>query len=119
MRDLPPPSSTDSRSTKHVVILSHAHAAIILRAAAARYPAECCGLLEGAVASDGWQVRAVHETANLADDPRRRFLIDPQRQIELLRWLRGSAQTLIGCFHSHPNGPAEPSATDRAQAIES
>lgn len=105
--------------TERVLHLSHDHAGKILHAAAMRYPAECCGLLEGSAASDGWQIRAVHETANLAADPQRHFLIDPQRQIELFRWLRGSAQTIIGCFHSHPGGSAEPSDTDLAQAIES
>ncbi|HXJ01783.1 MAG TPA: M67 family metallopeptidase [Micropepsaceae bacterium] len=99
--------------------LDDALAAAMLGAASRAYPAECCGLIEGDDAPDGWQARAVHETANLADDPSRHFLIDPQAQFDLLRALRGSARRIIGCFHSHPGGVAEPSATDRANAFES
>jgi proteasome lid subunit RPN8/RPN11 len=32
--------------------------------------------------------------------------------------LRGKDTRIIGCFHSHPDGVAEPSATDRADAYE-
>jgi desampylase len=102
-----------------VLTLADDLAAAILLAAARAYPAECCGLIEGIPAKDGWRVAAVHEAKNIADDARRRFLIDPQAQFDLLRRLRGSGRQLIGCFHSHPDGRAEPSATDHMHAYES
>ena len=60
----------------------------------------------------------LHEMANIAGDPSRHFLIDPQPQIALLRQLRGTDRAVIGCFHSHPSGRAEPSATDLSSAVE-
>jgi desampylase len=99
-------------------------AAQMLGAAARAFPLECCGLIEGIHIGGGWRVTALHEAANVAEDPERRFLIDPQRQFDLmralraLRALRGCETRIIGCFHSHPAGPPEPSATDRAQALE-
>jgi proteasome lid subunit RPN8/RPN11 len=90
-----------------------------MKAAAQRaYPKECCGLIEGFATSTGWQAVMVHETENLADDPRRHFLVDPSAQIALLKHVRGTSHRVIGCFHSHPGGAAEPSATDRAAAKE-
>ena len=94
-------------------------AAAVLKAAARAHPNEACGLIEGIETKDGWRALAIHEAANVADDPARRFLIDPEVQFALLRKLRGSEKRIIGCFHSHPNGRAEPSATDRANAYES
>jgi proteasome lid subunit RPN8/RPN11 len=81
-------------------------------------PCECCGLIEGAVAEDGWRATAVHETRNLARDPARHFLVDPEVQFRLMRRLRGTERDVIGCFHSHPGGRAEPSAHDRESAAE-
>jgi proteasome lid subunit RPN8/RPN11 len=94
-------------------------AARVLMAASRAYPNECCGLIEGADVADGWRALAIHEAKNIADDPRRRFLIDPQAQFELMRRLRGAETRIIGCFHSHPDGEAKPSAADRAEAYES
>lgn len=99
--------------------LCRALAASVLAAAARAYPSECCGLIEGIETTDGWQALAVHEAANLADDPRRQFLIDPQVQFDLMRRLRGGERRIVGCFHSHPKGRAEPSDTDKSQAYES
>jgi proteasome lid subunit RPN8/RPN11 len=93
-------------------------AAQMLAAAARAFPLECCGLIEGIRTEGGWRVTALHEAANVAEDPARRFLIDPQRQFDLMRALRSGETRIIGCFHSHPAGPDEPSATDRAQALE-
>ena len=100
------------------LILSDELAAQVLLAAAHAYPNETCGLLEGRDTDDGWAVSAVHEAANVAEDRARHFLIDPQMQFDLMRALRGRDRRIIGCFHSHPNGVAEPSATDRAEAYE-
>ena len=104
--------------SSRVLCLAPAHVAAIVAAARSRFPAECCGLLEGASTGRGWVVRAIHETGNLADHPERRFLIDPQFQIGLLRALRGTGRGVIGCFHSHPGGRAEPSPADLAGATE-
>lgn len=93
-------------------------AARILLAAARSHPDECCGLIEGVDTEDGWRATAIHEAANVAEEPRRRFLIDPQAQFALMRDLRGTERRLIGCYHSHPGGEAMPSATDRANAYE-
>jgi proteasome lid subunit RPN8/RPN11 len=94
-------------------------AARVLLAASRAYPNECCGLIEGAATPDGWRALQIHEANNIAEDPRRRFLIDPQAQFDLMRRLRDSDTRIIGCFHSHPDGEPTPSATDRAEAYES
>jgi proteasome lid subunit RPN8/RPN11 len=90
----------------------------VLQAAALAYPNECCGLIEGMDTPDGWRASAVHEATNVAEDKARRFLIDPKVQFDLMRRLRDAKTRIIGCFHSHPNGRAEPSAADRAEAYE-
>lgn len=94
-------------------------AAQVLLAAGRAFPNECCGLIEGTDTADGWRALAVHEATNIADDPQRRFLIDPQVQFDLMRSLRDTNTRIIGCFHSHPNGDPAPSAADRAEAYES
>ena len=93
-------------------------AACVLQAASRAYPNECCGLLEGTDTADGWRALEIHESPNIAEDPQRRFLIDPQVQFDLMRRLRDASSRIIGCFHSHPDGCAEPSAADRAEAYE-
>jgi len=75
-------------------------------------PAECCGLLVG---DDEAIVEAVR-AANIADEPRRRFLIDPKDHIEGRRRARDRGLAVVGFYHSHPKSPAEPSATDLAEA---
>jgi proteasome lid subunit RPN8/RPN11 len=93
-------------------------AARVLQAASDAYPNECCGLIEGVDTKDGWRALAIHEAKNIAEEPQRRFLIDPQAQFDLIRRLRDANTRIIGCFHSHPDGEPAPSATDRAQAYE-
>ena len=90
----------------------------ILAASRRASPEECCGLIEGE--RDGGDLRALalHETKNLASDRAREFLIDPEARFRLTRALRGTGREIIGCFHSHPDGEARPSATDRERASE-
>jgi proteasome lid subunit RPN8/RPN11 len=90
----------------------------IVDAARRAHPHECCGLIEGVAHEEGWLALALHETNNLADDASRRFLIDPEVQFRLLRSLRGSGRSVIGCFHSHPGGVPLPSEQDREEAAE-
>jgi proteasome lid subunit RPN8/RPN11 len=84
-----------------------------LQAEAARaMPEECCGLLLGR----NGVIDEAHPAANVAADPLRRFEIDPQTLVDAHRAARGGGPQVLGYFHSHPTGPAEPSATDREQA---
>jgi proteasome lid subunit RPN8/RPN11 len=85
--------------------------ALIQQAAAEAAPLEACGLLFG---SDGVERASV--AANVADDPARRFEIDPAALIAALRAERAGGERVIGYWHSHPSGDATPSATDAAVA---
>jgi proteasome lid subunit RPN8/RPN11 len=90
----------------------------IVAAARRAYPRECCGLIEGVATDRGWIANAIHEAANLSEEPAKHFLVDPAVQFALLRGLRQSGRTVIGCFHSHPDGEPEPSEADRMEAAE-
>ncbi len=99
------------------VLLSAAQRAQIAAAARAAAPRECCGLLEGVRDGEAVRVAAVHPTRNLSQEADR-FAIDPAEQFALLRRLRGTGRAVVGCYHSHPDGRAEPSPRDLAAAAE-
>jgi proteasome lid subunit RPN8/RPN11 len=80
-------------------------------------PCECCGLLEGRTSDAHIIVVAAHATRNLSERPER-FEIDPADQFRILRAARERGNVIVGCFHSHPDGEAEPSPADRACAGE-
>lgn len=73
---------------------------------------EICGLLFGTERT----IEAVKPVENVAMDPSRRFEIDPAALIAAHRAQRHGGPTLIGHFHSHPTGLAEPSPRDEAEA---
>ena len=75
-------------------------------------PEECCGILLG---RDDL-IEDARPAPNVAADPSRRFEIDAQTLVDAHRDARRGGPQVVGYFHSHPSGPAEPSATDRAQA---
>lgn len=89
----------------------------ILEEAGAAFPGECCGLVEGIRSGGAFQVAALHAARNLAVASGR-FEIAPEDHIRALKAARASGRALIGCYHSHPNGRAEPSVTDQAGAGE-
>jgi len=91
----------------------------IIDAAEAAYPEEACGLLAGIDrGADGILVTAVHASANVAAEPRRRFEIDPRLRLDLQRALRETGERIVGHYHSHPDHSAQPSATDLEGAWE-
>ena len=73
---------------------------------------EVCGLLGG---SDGL-IENYYPIENTAADPHCGFLMDPAGQIQAMRTMRERGESLAGIFHTHPNSPAYPSATDRREA---
>lgn len=97
-------------------------------------PEEVCGILAGIRGGgdgadgdeddpdehrDGGPVHRVeshHPAENVADTPRTRYEIDPREQLELMERIEDAGREVVGFYHSHPAGPAEPSATDAAQA---
>ena len=84
------------------------------------YPEECCGLLIGFREPDG-QVRVteIAESSNVAPPPRRdRFEVDPAMRFAVMRRLRDGRDQIVGHYHSHPDGPAEPSQHDASMAYE-
>lgn len=87
--------------------------ATLLEEATRAHPQECCGLLLGA--ADGAVLAAV-PTANVHPQPERHFEIDPAALIAAHRTARSGGPAVLGYYHSHPTGRAEPSATDRAAA---
>jgi len=88
-------------------------------AAETSYPEEACALLVGRIGlGDQRRVTRLELSRNLAGDRQRRFEIDPGLRIGLERELRGGDERLIGVWHSHPDGPAAPSATDLAMVYE-
>jgi proteasome lid subunit RPN8/RPN11 len=85
--------------------------------AGAAFPRESCGLVEGSRENSVARVWALHPMPNLSPAPDS-FEIDPAAHIALLRRRRGTGREIIGCYHSHPNGRAEPSPRDIAGAGE-
>lgn len=94
-----------------VELSSEVRDALLLEADQA-HPRECCGiLLGGTEAIDGLvSARNVHSL------PETHFEIDPQALVDSHRTARSGGPQVVGYYHSHPNGLAEPSATDRASA---
>ena len=90
-------------------------AAEIARAARDAFPRECCGLIEGVWDEGAARALALHPAPNRANEADR-FVIDPVAHIAAQKAARANGHALIGCYHSHPNGKAEPSGSDRQGA---
>jgi proteasome lid subunit RPN8/RPN11 len=76
---------------------------------------EICGLLLGSQRIIADALAA----PNVAGDPRARFEIDPAVHLAASRTARNIGQAIVGCYHSHPNGPAVPSEGDSKHAWQS
>ncbi len=86
----------------------------MLQAAHAAAPNECCGLVIGTPMGE---VTRLVPADNVHEEPQRFFTLDPKTQFAVLRELRGREDAiLLGHYHSHPKGPAEPSPRDLAEA---
>ena len=101
------------------VALPPALKAQILEEARQAFPGECCGLMEGLrlEGGDEFRITALHPARNLAHASDR-FELAPEDHFRAFKAARANHRMLIGCYHSHPNGRAEPSATDKAGAGE-
>jgi proteasome lid subunit RPN8/RPN11 len=84
------------------------------------FPREACALLVGREEGGALVVERIVPAANLAVSPEREFELDPAVHVAELRRLRdvGGPQKILGHWHSHPNGRAEPSAQDVAMIFD-
>ena len=85
----------------------------LLAEAAGAGACECCGLLLGMPGL----IAAAVPARNIAVDPARSFEIEPATLLRTHREARGGGQQVVGHYHSHPNGQAEPSVRDAARAV--
>ncbi|WP_237392288.1 M67 family metallopeptidase [Aurantiacibacter rhizosphaerae] len=77
---------------------------------------ECCGILLGTYLGAGSTIAAALPAANVHPRPQTHFEIDPQALVNAHRAARAGGPQVLGYYHSHPDGPPHPSATDRAEA---
>lgn len=103
-----------------MIILTPEQLSEIEDAATAAYPKESCGLLIGQQHSKNSQTvtRVAVSPNKTENDTRDSFEIDPQLRFDIMRELKDTSEDIVGHFHSHPNGPAHPSARDLEQAWE-
>jgi proteasome lid subunit RPN8/RPN11 len=95
------------------VTLPDGVAAAIIEHARETAPQECCGLLIG----DDARIYAAVRARNIADDPWRRYLVDPYDHLAAIRLARDRRQHVIGAYHSHAQSRALPSATDSTEGF--
>jgi proteasome lid subunit RPN8/RPN11/TusA-related sulfurtransferase len=81
------------------------------------YPREGCGILVGKQTPSGWLIaRSVPVPNKKAEERSDRFEIDPRDYLRVEREVEREGWHIVGFFHSHPDVPPHPSATDAAFA---
>ena len=81
------------------------------------YPHECCGILLGSIEDGVRSVTLTISCSNTSNDaPERRYSIDPKQVIAAMKLARTRGENIVGFYHSHPDHPAQYSATDLAEA---
>jgi proteasome lid subunit RPN8/RPN11 len=80
------------------------------------YPEEACGVLLGRLEElDAVVVRLI-ACRNAAPEPCRRYAIAPAGLIAAQQQAQDEGLEILGFYHSHPDHPAAPSATDLREA---
>jgi proteasome lid subunit RPN8/RPN11 len=79
--------------------------------AEAQYPEEACGLISGrdGVADSLYPVENIHHSPVA-------YEMEPLGQVRAMLAIEAGGLDLLAIYHSHPDGPARPSATDVALA---
>ncbi len=92
----------------------------IERHAADTYPDECCGALLGRLeGEDRWltRIEALPNARTADHHAYNRFLVTDRDYMKVERLAAQEDLTLLGFYHSHPDHPARPSATDLEHAF--
>ncbi len=78
-------------------------------------PYEICGVLGGERDDDEGRVEFTRRVENVSETPRVNYLMEPEDQLEAIDDVEERGE-VVGFYHSHPEGPEQPSETDEARA---
>lgn len=87
--------------------LSRTHRDIMIVHALKEAPNECCGVLLGRA---GRIERCVAMKSDLPSPDA--YFMNPEQQIKVFTDMASHDEELLGIYHSHPKGPAQPSGAD-------
>jgi len=81
------------------------------------YPHQCCSVIIGNSTRESWRIKAAVQTSNTrTDSAHNRYSIAPLELVRIAREARRQGLEIAGFYHSHPDHPAQWSATDFAEA---
>jgi proteasome lid subunit RPN8/RPN11 len=80
------------------------------------YPDECCGILLGSASENATTVMHAIPVHNASPKPRNHYEIALVDVIRAMQQSRNAGEEIVGFYHSHPDHPAQWSATDLAEA---
>jgi len=78
-------------------------------------PHEVCGVLGGERDDGEARVEFVRRVENVSETPRVNYLMEPEDQLAAIDDVEERGD-VVGFYHSHPEGPEEPSETDADRA---
>ena len=97
--------------------LSESHLQALRAHGEETFPYECCGILLGRLRGEVNDVVDLMRAGNTrTDSAHNRYHIAPQELIAAQRTGRKQGLDIVGFYHSHPDHPAQWSATDFAEA---
>lgn len=94
--------------------ISDALASQLLAHARSEVPNEACGILSGSAAEG--RATTYHPARN-ADASPYVYTVHPDDLVRIVLGIEDVGEDLVAIFHSHTHTPAEPSPTDRRQAM--
>lgn len=94
------------------LIIGKQHLQQIIDHALKGHPYEVCGLAGG---RDG-QVQTVVEVPNASLTPQYSYEMEQQGMVDVIIGFQRAGQEVVAIYHSHPDGEANPSQHDIAQA---
>ncbi|MGD1996278.1 MAG: M67 family metallopeptidase [Anaerolineae bacterium] len=98
--------------TSEGLVLTAEVVAALVTHARSEAPNEACGLLGG---RDG-QVERIYPLPNTESSPAR-YLAEPEAQVRAMMDIEERGWEIVAIYHSHPDGPAHPSAIDVEMAF--
>ncbi len=95
-----------------MIVLTKGHLEEMEGHARKERPNEACGILAGREN----QVEKVFSCKNVSNNPTSRYTIAPEELIYVFNSVEEQGLEILGFYHSHPSGPANPSNIDLSEA---